>query len=262
MKYAPGIPNKNDNVSHNSPLAEFGLLCVGLAAIFGIIYWILGLLVDLVADRISYEAEAALFNSIINRIDFNVDKTNKEQANVQLLIDELQKCTDLPYPITVHIINSKEANAVALPGGHVGVFTGLLEAVPDKNSLAFVLAHELGHFQNRDHLRGLGRGLVLYSLSALITGGNSSLSGLLAPTSTLTQAQYSQARESLSDEKALDIMHCTYGTISGATDFFEYILSVEDVNDIKLLHFFSSHPETQKRIEALRKYAEEKGYRE
>lgn len=262
MKYAPGIPKKNDNISHNNPLAEFGLLCLGLAAIFVVIYWLLGLLVDLVADRISYETEAALFNSISKRIDFSLDEENQRKTDLQQLVNELQKCTDLPYPITVHLINSKEANAVALPGGHVAVFTGLLEAVPAKNGLAFVLAHELGHFQNRDHLRGLGRGLVLYGLSTLITGGNSSISGLLAPTSTLSQAQYSQARESLSDENALDILHCTYGTVSGATDFFEYILSVEDVNDIKMFHFFSSHPETQMRMEALRGYADLKGYRD
>ncbi len=37
------------------------------------------------------------------------------------------------------------------------VFTGLLEKMTSENELAFVLAHELGHYDHRDHLRGLGR---------------------------------------------------------------------------------------------------------
>ena len=46
---------------------------------------------------------------------------------------------------------------------------GLLENVESENELAFVLGHELGHFRNRDHLRGLGRGIA-FSL-VLVAGG-------------------------------------------------------------------------------------------
>lgn len=260
MKYRPGLPGKNENVSHDNPLGEFALLCIGLAFLFIVIYWILGLLVDLAADRISHETEAALFNSISKHLEFELEQDQKEFDRVQVLINDLQSCTKLPYKVTVHIVNSEEANAIALPGGHIAVFTGLLKAVPNENGLAFVLAHELGHFENRDHLRALGRSLVLYSLSALITGGNSSISGLLAPSFTLTEAQYSQARESLADTKALDTLYCNYGDVHGATDFFNYILSLDNPADIRVLHYFSSHPDTRKRIKNLKEYAEAQGY--
>ena len=45
-------------------------------------------------------------------------------------------------------------NAVALPGGNIVVFAGLLKEIKSENELAMILGHELGHFAHRDHLRG------------------------------------------------------------------------------------------------------------
>jgi len=263
MKYLPSLPEKNDNVSHNHPLSEFALLSAGLILFFGIVYLILGLLVDLAAEKISYETEAALFQALSSRVDYfdpQNDDLAEEKQRVQQIVDDLQTCTDLPYAIQVHIVKSDETNAIALPGGHIAVFTGLLQAVPQDNGLAFVLAHELGHFQNRDHLRSLGRSLVFYSLSAMLTGGNSSISGLLAPTFGLTAAQYSQARESMADRIALDTCNCRFGNINGAVDFFRYIIEMKLDSNLQIFHYFSSHPETQKRIDELKAYADSKGY--
>ncbi len=64
-------------------------------------------------------------------------------------------------------------------GGHILLFQGLLDILKTENSLSFVIGHELGHFKNRDHLRGLGRGIVLTALSATFTGANSNLTSLL-----------------------------------------------------------------------------------
>jgi len=43
------------------------------------------------------------------------------------------------------IVNSRMANAACLPGGKIVVYTGILPILPDENSLAVVLAHEIGH---------------------------------------------------------------------------------------------------------------------
>ncbi len=260
MKYRPRLPRKNVNVSHNNPFSEFLLLCFSIAAIFACIYWIIGLFVDVVAERISYENEAALFNIISSRLEVKSADGLVDRVRLQKLVDSLQSCTSLPYPVTVHVFELQEANAVALPGGHMAVFQGLLDALPDENGLAFVLAHELAHFENRDHLRSLGRSLVLFGLSAALTGGNSSLSNVLAPTSILSGAQYSQARESMADKKALDILDCKYGHVGKADDFFTYLLLNDDPGNHTILHYFSSHPQTKERLEALYAYARLKEY--
>ena len=41
------------------------------------------------------------------------------------------------------------------------IYQGLLAQAESENELMMVLGHELGHFANRDHLRGLGRALLV-----------------------------------------------------------------------------------------------------
>ncbi len=43
------------------------------------------------------------------------------------------------------VFESKEANAFCLPGGKVGVYTGILPITKDENGLATVLGHEIAH---------------------------------------------------------------------------------------------------------------------
>ena len=260
MKYRPSLPQKNDNISHNHPFGEFILLCVGLAALFLIIFWLLGLLVDVAAERVSYDTEAALFKSVSKHFDFQFDTISEEQKRVQSFVEKLQSCSQLPYDLRVYMVQSDTPNAFALPGGNIGVTTGLLKEVTTENGLAFVLAHELGHFKNRDHLRSMGRSLILYLIFSMITGADSSISTFLAPTSSISQAQYSQARETLADRTALDTLHCYYGHVGGAFEFFTNLLDSEENADIKVFHYFSSHPQLEERISDLSRYAEEHGY--
>ncbi len=259
MKYSPSLPKNNDNVSHNHPFKEFLLLSSGLLAFFLIVYIILGFLVDVFAEKISYETETKLFHALKPHFSFTTaDRENEER--LQTLVDDLIVCENIPYPIKVHLIQSEEVNAIAFPGGHIAVFTGLLQAVTSEKGLAFVLAHELGHYQNRDHLRHLGRSLVLFTLSSLLTGGDSAISKLVAPSTDLGEATYSQKREQLADRKALDAIYCTYGSIEGVNEFFNHFLNDDNVLQKQFLKYFSSHPAADERIADLRAYAAQKGY--
>jgi predicted Zn-dependent protease len=53
--------------------------------------------------------------------------------------------SDLRVPVKVTVLDSKEINAFALPGGFLFVERGLLEAVDDESELAGVVAHEMSH---------------------------------------------------------------------------------------------------------------------
>ena len=148
----------------------------------------------------------------------------------------------------VVIFKSSEANAFAFPGGYMAVSTEMLDKVKSENGLAFVIAHELAHFHNRDHLRSLGRGIVMTALAVALTGPDSSLSTLLAPTSQLGQAQYSQARESLADQTAITALNGYYGHVGGADEFFSMMIGMPEYT---VLQPFASHPELKRRIERL-----------
>ena len=49
------------------------------------------------------------------------------------------------FPFTFTLLNYKQVNAFALPGGPTFVFTGLLKASDSESELAGVLAHEISH---------------------------------------------------------------------------------------------------------------------
>ncbi len=249
--YKPGLPEPNSNVSHESPFKEFATLLAGVLGAVFLVYLVLGATIDYAADKLSYEHEAALFNKIPFQLGEIVGDSPKPNTKLQALVDELRQCSTLPVHITAYSVTTKEPNAMALPGGDMVVFDGLLDHVQSENGLAFVLAHELGHFINRDHLKGMGRGIVLASLSSLLTGPSSSLSKLLTPSFELSTAQFSQKRESAADQTALEILNCYYGHVSGATEFFE-ALKREETSRGGFGHYFSTHPENEERIQKIK----------
>ncbi len=71
----------------------------------------------------------------------------------------------------------------------------------------------------------------------------------------MTQAQYSQQRETRADTTGLEVLHCSYGHVGGATEFFTTMAASED--ESVMGHYFSSHPEMVERIEVLEVKAKE-----
>ncbi|MBU1568458.1 MAG: M48 family metallopeptidase [Proteobacteria bacterium] len=255
MKYRPLLPQHNDNVSHDQPVREFVLLFSGIMIFLLIAFWVLGMFIDLAVGYLSPEMEAVIFSSVSPSKSDLVDDSDPRQAELQHMVNELQKCSQVTYPLKVYLINSDDANALAFPGGRMLVFDGLLDKVSSKNGLSFVLAHELAHFKNRDHLRGMGRGIVFTAVAALITGPGSDLTQLFAPTSGFSQARYSQKRESLADQQALQVLGCYYGHVGGATEFFEAMKANDTKSSKMIAHYFASHPDAVQRINNLHRLA-------
>lgn len=234
------------------------MLAGGLLAIAVGAYLLLGMAVDLVVPRLSMDVEKQLAKAFAGRLTPNEDTATARQV-VQSLVDRLQaRCASLPYTITVHVQPSAGINAAALPGGHVVVFTGLLQTMTSENELAFVLAHELGHFAHRDHLRGLGRAVVLMTVSTALLGADNSINRMIGQGMMLTELSFSRQQETRADTFALTALHCYYGHVGGATDFFEKIPREDDPG--RFGHYFASHPENRRRIDRLEALARERGY--
>ena len=67
------------------------------------------------------------------------------QDYVKSVAERVAQHSDLKVPLHVTVLQSKEINAFALPGGFLFVERGLLEAADDEAELAGVLAHEIAH---------------------------------------------------------------------------------------------------------------------
>jgi predicted Zn-dependent protease len=259
MEYRPSLPEHNDNVSHEHPLKEFMILMGGLLAVALLSFWCLGLVVDMVVDKISPQTEAAFNKSFSFSMPATRPDDAPQQAQLQALVSSMEQCAGVVTPSTVHLLNSKQANAAVFAGGNMVVFSGLLGSVESANGLSFVLAHELGHLAQRDHLRAMGRAIVLMTISGLLTGNNSDITQVLAPVSQLGEASYSRERELAADTRAVHILQCRYGHVGGATEFFT-ALKNQDENSSGVSHYIASHPGMQQRIDALNKVIAASGY--
>lgn len=71
------------------------------------------------------------------------DKSIQEYVNT--VAQKVALRSDLKVPLHVAVLDSREINAFALPGGYVFIERGLLEAADDESELAGVLAHEMSH---------------------------------------------------------------------------------------------------------------------
>lgn len=258
MKYTARQPVTNVNVTPASPLREFFILSGSLLGFVVAIYILLGILMDFLVPYLPPELETKMAGPFLSSLPGKESNAKEEQA-VQELLNGLLACSgNLPYTFKVHVCEDEAINALALPGGHIIVFTGLLKKVTSENELAFVLAHELGHYAHRDHLRGLGRSFLLFTTSAALLGADSGVVKMLAHGLNLTEMSFSRKQESLADAFGLEVVNCAYGHVSGARDFFD---KMEKENDPGMFgHYFSSHPENRKRISHLEDLMRSRGF--
>lgn len=259
MNFEPRYCEKNVNVTSQNHFGQFIRLSLWLLAIVFTVYFVLGYAADLIAERLPPKFETAIAAGIPSGIDR--DDFPDTSAYLQNILDSLvASADDLPkfaYKVSVH--DQAAVNAVALPGGHIVVYSGLLAELNTENEVAIVLAHELGHFAHRDHLHGLGRGLVLLTITAAL-GLSGDLPGFVAPSVQTFNLKYSRERESAADLYAADLFVRTYGHAGGIVEAFKVLARQE--RGYKGPEVMATHPDILWRKQSLSDYLELKKYPE
>ena len=258
MKYIPKEIQENVNISKVSPIKELVILLGSILGIVLFIYISLGFAIDIVAQKMPPNMEKQLGKIYVRNFGLKETRT-PEEANLQELLDRLKaRLPGEEKEFQIHLMKVKEANALALPGGHVIVTEGLIKKVDSENELAMILAHELGHFANRDHLKGIGRGLVLTVFSIAVLGKDNPASVFLKDMVARTEMKFSQRQEKQADEFGIHLLAKAYGHCAGAIDFFEKLQKEQKHG--KLAHFFSTHPSPEDRVKNLNKIIKENNY--
>lgn len=146
-------------------------------------------------------------------------------------------------PIEVRVANIKMVNAVALPGGKVVIFRGLLSDAKSPDEVAGVLGHEIGHVRNRDVMAALLRQM---GLSVLLGGFSGDVGGTF---NALLSATYSREAEARADNYALAALARAGVSPAATAGFFTRLAH----DEAKLgpagaaLGYMSSHPLSQSR---------------
>lgn len=227
------------NYDKENHLINFTILAVFLGGIFALIVFVVANFVEIAIKFIPEGKEYEIFAT--HNPSSHTPSTPKELA-LKAIIDKLSPCIELKNKFDISIINDPTPNAFATLTSQIYINSGIFKHIKTQNGLAFVLAHEMSHFKHRDHLKGLGSGLIL---SLIFSSFNSnSLNEILSNQAT---SKYSQAQELAADNEALNVLNCAYGHIGGAGEFFESILQNGDRNLIENL--FDTHPTLKKRIQ-------------
>ncbi len=157
------------------------------------------------------------------------------------------------YPWTFKVVNSREINAFALPGGFVYVNRGVLEAAEDEAQLAGVMAHEIGHVTMR-HGTHQASQIRVAQMPLAILGGvfgkSSSVTGQLAQLGiglgvNSLLLKNSRGAESQADEVGTYTLYQAGYDPKAMVQFFGII---EKKYPQQGLQFLSDHPNPENRI--------------
>lgn len=162
---------------------------------------------------------------------------------------------DVPADWDVTVFKKDMVNAFALPGGNIGVFTGLLEVAEGPAQLAAVLGHEVAHVL-ADHAnarvsRQLATQTVLQLASAILGGG---AGGQMAMAALGVGAQvgillpYTRGQESEADILGLRLMARAGFDPRAAVELWR---NMAQAGGNAPPEFLSTHPSSQSRIQEL-----------
>jgi beta-barrel assembly-enhancing protease len=163
------------------------------------------------------------------------------------------------YPYRVSVVDYREINAFALPGGPIWVHRGLMHAASNESQVAGVLAHEVAHIAQRHSADQLTKATManwgLGVLGALL--GNSAGAGAAQMAAGfLTNGvflKFSRDDEREADQVGLQILRRAGWNPRGMVELFE-VLRREAARDPGSVEtFFSTHPSPQDRINRLQR---------
>lgn len=259
----PPVP-EGINVQHDHPLLDFGGLLLAVSLISAGIILVLVLSASWLSTYIpfSYEQQLAakLFESELAK-DLVIKDAASADAGQQAMETYLQELATRiaraqAFPadmlVTVHYVESDTVNAFATLGGHIVLYSGLVNKLHSENALVLLLAHEMAHIKHRDPVVAVGRGVTLMLAISALTGiGQSSgiAESFVSDIGLLTALGFSRQQERAADQLALESVLAIYGHPAGAIELFEVLRKESKGKDVP--DFLSSHPDTEERYHLL-----------
>lgn len=218
------------------------------------------MMIDWTADTIPFEFETAISQPFAEQLK---SEPNEVDRYLQQLADSIVPHMDLPDDVKIHAhyVNEDTVNAIATLGGHVMIYRGLLERLPDENTLVMLLGHEIAHIKLRHPIKALGKGIIIsLALSAIMGQSADSVANVITDTSMLTLLSFSRDQEQTSDEEGIKALNAFYGHVHGATELFEILQQVQQQEEIDIPQLLSSHPATEDRIGQLNEITDTQGW--
>ncbi len=188
------------------------------------------------------------------------------EAKLAMITEKLTPYMQRALDYNVRILEMKDPNAFALPGGQTYITTGMLEFLKSEDEIAAILCHEFVHADRAHGIVQAKRNnkLMLLSIAGLIaaTQAGSSGAGVAMMANGLQTAMmnsYTIELEKEADERGIDILYkAGYNPAAMLTTMER--LRVEKLKRAQYeLGIFQTHPEEEERVDAALKYLRDKG---
>ncbi|WP_258102641.1 M48 family metallopeptidase [Marinoscillum sp. MHG1-6] len=199
---------------------------------------------DLLAQNIKNQYEV-VENDTINQAVFEIKKR---------LLASIGP-TDYDYEICV--VKQPMPNAFATLGGHIFIFTGIMELTDSPEELAAVLAHEMGHVEERHVVNKIIKEMGINVVFSILTGSDPILVGEIAKATI--SSSFDRTQESKADEFALKTLENASLSPRHVSTIFRKLKEQHEEPDARL-EFLMSHPNINKRIKEALEYVTAEGF--
>lgn len=208
-----------------------------------------------VASTMPLSADVKLGEMVYANLESSgaLDINHERSVTLQDFANALTLASD--HELKLHFVNSSEINAFALPGGHIVVFSGIIEEMDEPEQLAALLAHEAAHVQERHSTRQMMRDIAGYAFVSLIMGDVNGVMAVVAQhANDFRSLSHSRDLEREADQKGIEDLVSNGIDPHGMVHLLE-LLDEAGGDFPEELQFLSTHPLTSDRISEAREFA-------
>src|ERR1700674_328450 len=214
---------------------------------------------SLTACAISQQQEIQMGQEYAQQINAQLPIIQDPEINryVNVLGDSIARLTsrrDLDWQFFV--VDSKEVNAFAVPGGFVYVNRGLIERADQMDELAGVLGHEIGHVVRRHTVKQMEKAQganIGVTLACVLTGvcNNQAAGAAIQIGGGALFARFSRQDEAEADQEGFDNVVRAGISPDGMVTMFQKLLDERKARPAGVEAWFLTHPLEEDRITAI-----------
>lgn len=177
--------------------------------------------------------------------DFPIESARCEGKDSRAALEALMDRVDPQARrdgFTLELVDFDTANAVALPGGRMVLFDGLLREIDNPDALAGILLHEIAHLRRRHVAAGVVRELGLGTVVTLMGGGvvASNAGGLMS-------LNFSREAEAEADADSIALMRSRVIDPRPTAKLFAKLSRNAGESNSAAMEFLESHPASASR---------------
>ena len=212
-----------------------------------------GCALPLVTETEIESESAAQFQKMRTTMPVSSDAATRSYVNcvAYAIVNELEE----PYASKLwelELFEQDEINAFAMPGGKIGVFTGILKVAGNQDQLAAVLGHEVAHVTQKHSLERVNREMTtqigVVGATAAIGGGQATYDLVAMGAQIGLSLPYGRGQES-----EADVVGLMYMADAGfnPVESIKLWKNMKEQSELAPPEWFSTHPSSDHRIDDL-----------